>query len=436
MTAHLFPFTDPILAQDDPPKQMVSGDGPRVSDSEGNTYLDAVSGLWCASLGFNPERLRKAASDQMARLGYYHSFMGRTCEVTSRLATRLVEKLPDGLEHVFFGTSGSEAVETAVKFARYYQIARGKRGKLRIIARDGAYHGSMNVSAALTGMAYCHDGFDVPLSEVIRTGRAHHFADANPHESEADFARRRVCELEAQIKTEGADTICAFIGEPLMGSGGVFLPPQGYWEGVQAVLKKHDILLIADEIITGFGRTGEWFGSQTFGIKPDLMTMAKQLTGAMFPLSAVAMSAEIHGGIAAQAHRLGTFGHGVTYGGHPVGAAVALETLSIYEEMDLPRHVNKLGAHPAARLRPLAQMDGVGDVRCIGLVAGVEFTRDGAPDPDRARRVGEEAERRGVLFRIINNTLAISPPYICTVKDIDLMGDVMAQSIALTETCG
>ncbi len=430
MTAHLFPFTDPILARDHPPKQMVSGDGPRVTDSEGNTYLDAVSGLWCASLGFNPERLRKAASDQMARLGYYHSFMGRTCEVTNRLATRLVEKLPDGLEHVFFGTSGSEAVENAVKFARYFQIAQGKPGKMRIIARDGAYHGSMNISAALTGMSYCHDGFAVPLSDVIRTGRAHYFADAIEGETEDDFAQRRVDELEALINAEGADTICAFIGEPLKGSVCVFLPPRGYWDGVQAVLKKHDILLIADEIITGFGRTGEWFGSQTFGIRPDLMTLAKQLTGAMFPLSAVAMSTEIHTSIADQAHRLGTFGHGVTYGGHPVGAAIALETLSIYDEMNLPQHVRKLGGHLATGLGPLVDMDGVGDVRCIGLVAGIEFTRDGNPDPDRARRVGAAAENRGVLFRIINNTLAISPPYICTVDDINQMVEVMTQSIA------
>lgn len=429
MNAHLFPFTDPIAAQEFPPKQIVSGDGARVTDADGNVYLDAVSGLWCASLGFNPERLRKAASDQMAKLGYYHSFMGRTCDVTGRLAERLVEKLPDGIEHVFFGTSGSEAVENAVKFARYYQIGRGLPRKTRIIARDGAYHGSGGISAALTGMSYCHDGFDVPTSEVIRTGRAHFFADARDGESEADFATRRVRELDAQIKAEGPETICAFIGEPLMGSGGVFLPPKGYWQGVQEVLREHDILLIADEIITGFGRTGEWFGSQTFGIEPDLMTMAKQLTGAMFPLSAVGMSRQVFDGISDHAHRLGTFGHGVTYGGHPVGASVALETLAIYDEMDLPQHVGKLGAHLASGLEPIKSILGVGDIRCIGLVAGVEFTNDGTPDPALARVVGEEAEKRGVLFRIINNTLAISPPYICTTQDIDAIVETMKDSI-------
>ncbi len=432
MNAHLYPFTDPVTARATPPKQMVSGDGAYVTDTLGNTYLDAVSGLWCASLGFNPERLQKAATDQMGKLGYYHSFMGRTGEVTNHLAERLVEKLPNGIDHVFFGTSGSEAVENAIKFARYFQIGRGKSTKARIIARDGAYHGSGSISAALTGMSYCHDGFDVPLSEVIRTGRAHHFADAHQGESETDFAKRRVQELEELIVTQDPETICAFIGEPLMGSGGVFIPPEGYWQGVQEVLRKYDILLIADEIITGFGRTGQWFGSQTFGIKPDMMTMAKQLTGAMFPLAAVGMSAQIYDGLSEHAHRLGTFGHGVTYGGHPVGAAIALETLKIYEEMDLPVHIGAVGAHLRKALEPLQDMASVGNIRSIGFVAGIEFTKNGVPDDATARAVGEEAERRGVLFRIINNTLAISPPYICTTHDIDKMVQIMRDSIAQT----
>jgi 4-aminobutyrate--pyruvate transaminase len=432
MTAHLFPFTDPVAARTTPPKEMVRADGAYVTDSTGKTYFDAVSGLWCASLGFTPDRLQRAAADQMAQLGYYHSFMGRTASVTTRLAERLVEKLPDGLDHVFFGTSGSEAVDTAIKFARYYQAGRGKPGKTRIIARERGYHGSGTVSAAATGMNYCHDGFTLPLNDILRTGSVHHFSDALPGETEVAFAARRVAELEALIEAEGAHTICAFIGEPLMGSGGIFIPPEGYWAGVQDVLRRHDILLIADEIITGFGRTGEWFGAQTFGIKPDLMTMAKQLTGAMFPLSAVAMSEAVYSGIADHAHRLGTFGHGVTYGGHPVGAAVALETLAIYDEMDLPAHVKQLGAHLAEALEPIRDLPGVGDIRCIGLIAGVEFTRDGAPDKDRARQVGEAAEADGVLFRIINNTIAISPPYISTPEEIAHICAVLARVIRRT----
>lgn len=429
MNATLYPFTDPIVAQKSPPLEMVSGDGARVTDASGKTYLDAVSGLWCASLGFNPPRLQKAASDQMGKLGFYHSFMGRTSSPTVLVAERLVQKLPNHLKHIFFGTSGSEAVENAVKFARYYQASRGKPQKIKIIGRDGAYHGSGHISAALTGMSYCHDGFHLPGAEVIRTGRAHYFGDGMPGESETDFSKRRADELEALILAEGAKNICAFIGEPLMGSGGVFLPPEGYWRNIQAVLKRHDILLIADEIITGFGRTGQWFGSQTFGLQPDLMTMAKQLTAGVFPMSAVAMTSEIYSGIADQAHALGTFGHGVTYGGHPVGAAVALETLAVYDEMDLPTHVAELGAHLRRRLTDLVGLPGVADIRSVGLVVGVEFVQNGQPAIELARAIGEEAQRRGVLFRIINNTLAISPPYICDSADIDLMVDTMAASI-------
>lgn len=411
---------------------MVSGDGARVTDADGKTYLDAVAGLWCASLGFNPPRLQKAAADQMERLGYYHSFMGRTSNPTVQLAERLVEKLPAGLEHVYFGTSGSEAVENAVKFARYYQFSLGKPDKIKVISREGAYHGSGHISAALTGMSYCHDGFHLPGAEVLRTGRAHYFGDGLPGESEVEFSKRRAAELEALIVKEGPENICAFIGEPLMGSGGVFLPPEGYWRAVQDVLRRHDILLIADEIITGFGRSGKWFGSETFGLNPDLMTMAKQLTGGVFPMSAVAMTPEVYEGISRQAHDLGTFGHGVTYGGHPVGAAVALETLKIYEDMNLQEHVGRLGAHLKERLKDLRGLPYVVDIRSIGLVAGVEFMQDDKPAIDLTRAIGQEAQNRGILFRVINNVLAISPPYICTETDIDEMVDTMAFSITAT----
>ena len=432
MTAHLYPFTDPVVAATTAPRRMVKGEGAYVTDSEGNRFLDAVSGLWCASLGFAPERLCAAAEAQMRRLGYYHSFMGRTAAITDELADALVAHLPDGMDHVFFGTSGSEAVEMAIKFARYYQIGRGKPQKMRIIAREGAYHGSLVQSAVATSMAYCHDGFHLPKGEILRTGRPHFFGDGQDGESARAFAERRVAELEALIEREGADTICAFIGEPLMGSGGVFVPPEGYWEGVQKLLRRHDILLIADEIITGFGRTGAWFGCETFGIRPDMMTLAKQLTGAMFPLSAVAMSGDVHRGIAGHAHALGTFGHGVTYGGHPVGAAVALETLRIYDEMDLTAHVRRLGAVLADGLAGISDMPGVGEVRQVGLVAGVEFGSRGHPDTDRAGAVARLAESRGVLYRLIGNVLAISPPYICSEAEITHIAQVLKDCIRET----
>ena len=427
MTAHLFPFTDPVAAEQSPPKQMVAADGCVVSDTDGNRYFDAVSGLWCASLGCNPERLREAAARQMGELAFYHSFMGRTCEVTNELARRLVARLPAGLDHVFFGTSGSEAVENAVKFARYFHTAAGRPSKRLIIAREGAYHGSLMMSASLTSMDYCHEGFDLPLDSILRVSRPHYFADGRPGETEAAFSQRLCDELEALIDHVGADKIAAFVGEPALGSGGVCLPPAGYWESVQDILRRHDILLIADEIITGFGRTGRWFGCETWGIEPDLLTMAKQLTGAVFPMSAVAMTAAVHDGIAAQAHQLGTFGHGVTYGGHPVGAAVAIETLDAYEELGLEDHVAALGAHLMDAIEPLASHHLVGDIRGAGLLIGVELTPD---HPDLATTVAAAAERRGVLFRVMGNTLGISPPYIATTAELDHVASVLHDSIA------
>lgn len=427
--SQLYPFTDPVTARSNPPRQIARGDGCRVIDTEANVFFDAVSALWCSSLGFNHPRLSAAAAQQMGQLGYYHSFMGRTCAVTETLAARLVDKLPGGLDHVLFGTGGSEAVDTAIKLMRYYQTARGKPGKRRVIAREAAYHGSGGISAALTAFDYCHDGFDLPGDAVLRTGRPHYWADAHPGESERDFSRRRAQELDRLIQKAGADTIGAFIGEPAIGSGGVILPPDGYWAEIQNVLARHDILLIADEIITGFGRTGEWFACDTYDISPDLMTMAKQLTASYFPLSAVAMTGAVHDTVAMQAHDLGTFGHGVTYGGHPVGAAIALETLAIYDEMDLPTHVARLGEALARGLVPIGEMNVVGDVRRVGLLAGVELLSDTPHGAALGQMVGAEAERRGVFFRIIGNVLAIAPPYIATLEDMEHVTTVMRDSI-------
>ncbi|MDW3207356.1 MAG: aminotransferase class III-fold pyridoxal phosphate-dependent enzyme [Alphaproteobacteria bacterium] len=424
MTAHILPFTDLIAAETDQPKEMVRGEGPYVFDTEGRKYLDAVSGLWCASLGFNPERLQRAAADQLGRLAYYHSFMGRTCAPANALAERLIEKLPGGLRHVFFGTSGSEAVETAIKFARYFQISRGKAGKSKILARKGAYHGSGHISAALTGMAYCHEGFHLPLSDVIRVGRPHYLTEHEPGESEADFVRRLGRELTATIDEHGAGTIAAMIAEPVMGSGGVILPPEGYWQCVQEILAKNDILLIADEIITGFGRTGAWFACETYGIRPDLLTAAKQMTGAVFPMSAVAMTTKVRNVIAERSHALGTFGHGVTFGAHPVGAAVALEALRIYEEMDLPSHVTRLGRSLFSRLITLERYDIVREVRSVGLVGAIEFHR-----ADHAAAVAKDMEQHGVLLRVIGNILAVCPPYIVTAEDLTRISETAEASI-------
>ena len=425
--AHLLPFTDPTETTS--PLEISHADGIRVFDTSGKEYIDAVSALWCSPLGFTPQRLTDTVSDQMQKLAYYHSFMGRTPKITSELSERLAAILPGDLNHVFYAASGSEAVETAAKFARYYQNARGKTEKKRIIARDGAYHGSGQVSAALTGFGYCHDGFDVPLDAVIRTGRPHFLHDAEPGESEITFSKRRARELDELIHAHGAETIAAFIGEPAMGAGGVILPPEGYWQEIQNVLTRHDILLIADEIICGFGRTGEWFASETYQISPDMLIMAKQMTASVFPMSAVAMTDHVRNTMAELAGDYQTLGHGVTYGGHPVGAAVALECISIYEEMNLPQHVKALGARIRSGLDRIAQMPPVLNTRCQGMLAAVEFPADGPHGPGLAHRIGLEAISRGVFFRTIGDILAIAPPYITTPEEIDGIMGVMRDSI-------
>lgn len=426
--SNLYPFTDPIAAAQVPPKRIVSGDGCRVTDSDGNTYIDAVAALWCSSLGFDHPRLAQAATRQMQTLSYYHSFMGRTCEVTERLAASLIAVTPTPIRHVFFGTSGSDAVDTAIKLMGFYQAARGKPEKTRVIARQGAYHGSGIVSATLTSMDYCHQGFDLPQDKVLRVGRPHFIVDAHPGETELAFSKRLARELETLIEREGAETIGAFIGEPAMGAGGVILPPDGYWAEVQEVLARHDVLLIADEIITGFGRTGQWFGCQTYGIEPDMMTMAKQLTAACFPMSAVGLSEGVRDVIATEAHAHGTLGHGFTYGGHPVGAAIALEVLSIYQEMDLPNHVGRMGAELGRHLDCISKLEGIADVRRVGLLAAVEMQHSSL-NSEVARLIGLEAERRRVFFRIIGPVLAIAPPYVCDDADLKEIVDVLYDSI-------
>ena len=418
----LYPFTDPLSGT--PPRVIVSGDGCWVTDENGNRFLDAVAGLWCVALGWGNEELVEAASDQMRRLAFYHSFKGRAAEPTERLAAKLVPMLPGDLSHVFFGTSGSDAVETAVKIAQFYQNARGKPEKKRIVARHGAYHGSGAVSFGLTGMGYVHGGFDLPGDAVIRTGRPHHYAEALPNESPAQFARRRADELDREIRAAGPDTVCAFIGEPIMGAGGVIVPPEGYWGAIQEVLAAHDVLLIADEVITGFGRTGPMFACELYGIRPDLMTMAKQLTSAYAPLSGTAVSREVHDVLAEAAHGMGIFGHGFTYGGHPVSCAVALRAIEIYERMDLPAHVSRLGRHLEARLASLRGRPGVGDVRGQGLIAAVELT------PGLAQRAGAEAEARGVFFRVVDDSVCLSPPLVVTEAEIDHIVAVLAASVA------
>jgi 4-aminobutyrate---pyruvate transaminase len=422
---HLHPYTNARKNEAEGPLIIDRGEGVYVIDDQGNRYLEALAGLWCAGLGFSEKRLVDAASEQMAKLPFYHSFAQRTATPVVDLAEKVVQMAPPQLTKVFFANSGSEANDTAIKMVWYYNNALGRPQKKKIISRIKGYHGVTIAAASLTAMPYVQTDFDVPIPNIIHTGCPHYYRFAQEGESEQDFADRLARELEELILKEGPDTVAAFIGEPLQGAGGVLVPPAGYWEKIQAVLKKYDVLLIADEVITGFGRTGELFGCETFGIKPDMMTMAKQLSSAYMPISAVLVSDPIYQAIADNSAKRGSFGHGYTYSAHPVCAAVALETLKIYEERDIVGHVRAVAPRLQDGLRRFADHPLVGEVRGIGLIAAVELVADKASKTsfDPLGKVGAyfaaRAQAHGVIFRNLGDTIACCPPMIINEAEID-----------------
>ncbi len=424
---HLHPYTNARKNEDEGSLIVDRGEGVYVIDDQGNRYLEAMAGLWCAGLGFSEARLVEAATAQMSKLPYYHSFAQKTVTPAVDLAEKVVQITPPQLTKVFFANSGSEANDTAIKMVWYYNNALGRPQKKKIISRIKGYHGVTIAAASLTAMPYVQTDFDVPIPNIVHTGAPHYYRFAEAGESEEAFTDRLAHELEDLIQKEGPDTIAAFIGEPLQGAGGVILPPQGYWAKIQAVLQKYDVLLIADEVITGFGRTGNFFGSETFGMKPDMMTMAKQLSSAYIPISAVLVSDPIYQAIADNSAKLGSFGHGYTYSAHPVAAAVALETLKIYEERDIVGHVRRVAPRLQDGLRRFADHPLVGEVRGIGLIAAVELVAEkaGKAPFDPIGKVGgyfvARAQAHGVIFRNLGDAIACCPPMIVTEVEIDAL---------------
>ena len=419
------------------PMVISHGDGIRISDTAGRTYIEGVSGLWCVGLGFSERRLADAAYRQMTTLPYYHNFAGRTPDTTTRLAQRLAKLAPAGLSRVMFATSGSEANDTAVKLAWYYHNALGKPLKKKIIARRFGYHGVTVVSGSMTSLSSINGGFDLPLERFIHTECPHLLRFGLPGESEEQFATRLAAALDEQIMAEGPETVAAFIAEPIMGVGGVIVPPRSYFPKIQAVLRKHDVLLIADEVICGFGRTGEMFGSQYVGMHPDLMTLGKQLTSAYFPLSALLVNEKIFDVISAESGRRGTFGHGYTYSGHPVGAAVALEVLDIYAERNLLEHIRSVGAVMQGRLRALEAHPLVAEVRGAGMIAAIQLVAQKNPlrffdaSATAARRMVAHAQQQGLILRALqNDAIAVAPPLIATADDIHRIVDIIETSLA------
>ncbi|HXQ50541.1 MAG TPA: aspartate aminotransferase family protein [Stellaceae bacterium] len=424
---HLHPYTNLKRQESEGPLVISEGKGVHVFDESGKEYIEGMAGLWCTSLGFGEERLIEAATRQMRRLSFYHGFNQKAHDVAGALAERLVEMMPVPMSKAFFGNSGSEANDTAVKIVWYYNNALGRPRKKKIIARMRGYHGVTVATASLTGLAANHRDFDLPIANVRHADCPHHWRYAHPGESEAQFADRLAESLDQQIQREDPDTVAAFIAEPVMGAGGVIVPPATYFAKIQAVLRKYDVLLIADEVICGFCRTGAMFGSETFGLAPDIVTVAKALSSAYLPISATIVSEPIYRVLVAQSEKLGVFAHGFTYGGHPVSCAVALETLNIYRERDVLGHVRAVAPLLQDGLRRFADHPLVGEVRGVGLLGAIEFVRDKrtkAPFPPQdsaAALVQTRCQEHGLILRALGDSIAFCPPLVITAAEIEDM---------------
>ncbi|NDL65864.1 aminotransferase [Acerihabitans arboris] len=415
---HLHSQGNPLHLQNEGPLIVTSGEGPWIIDESGNRYLDGSAGLWCAALGFKNDRLAVAASKAYLSLGCYHTFGNKTPAATAKLASRLAGIVPISDAHIHFSSSGSEGIETMVKLTWLYHKSRGNSGKRKIIARNRAFHGSTIFAASLSGLPHMHREFGLPLPGILHASCPDIYRGLLNGESEAEYAKRLANELEQMILDDGPENIGAFIAEPINAGGGVIVPPAGYFEQIHNVLKRYDILLLADEIVCGFGRTGEWFGSQTVNMKPDMMVMAKGLSAGHFPISATVISPRIHESIASINKDGTNFGHGFTNSGHPVGSAIALEALDIYEEMDVPNYASHIGNHLRDVLIEGTRNSGlVGDIRGAGMMIGVELVADKSTRaPFSAdKQVGKQFEqfalKQGLIIRSQGgDTLAFSPP--------------------------
>lgn len=403
------------------------GHGVWVTDTRGRDYIEAMSGLWCIALGYGNERLADVAARQMKTLAYYPLTNHKSHPPVIALAEKLLAMAPVPMSHVWFASTGSEANDCAARLAWYYWNAVGRPDKRKFISHQLAYHGNTIATASLSGVSYAHDKFNLPLPGFLHVTTPHHFRHARAGESETQFTDRLITGIEQLIEREGADTIAAFFTEPVMAAGGVVVPPSGYFEKLQRLLAKHDILLVCDEVVTAFGRIGDRFGSTTMQLKPDMLVCAKALSSAYIPISALLMNERVYTAIARQSDERGVFGLTMTYSGHPVAAAVALEALTIYDEMDIVARVRKLEAPFLGGLNRLLEHPLVGEVRGRGLLAGVELTRhvETRAPFDPAVKAGalcaRIAEEQGLIVRAIGDTIAFCPPLVISEAEIDEM---------------
>ena len=419
------PNTNLAAFQAGSPLVLTRGEGIFVWDNHGNRYIEGMAGLWCTSLGYGDEELAQTAHDQIRQLSFTHLFAGKSHEPGILLAEKLVEMAPFDAGRVFYGNSGSDGNDTQIKLVWYYNNAIGRPNKKKIISRQKAYHGVTIAAAGLTGLPPFHKNFDVPLDFVRHTDCPYYYRNAEPGESEEDYATRLAGNLEQLILAEDPDTVGAFIAEPMMGVGGVLLPPESYFKKINAVLEKYDIMMIDDEVICGFGRTGNTWGAQTFHMKPTTLTAAKALSSAYLPISAVIVPEYLYEAMVQPSADAGLFGHGFTYSGHPVAAAVALKTLEIYEERKLYEHVRKLTPRFQTLLNALGDHPLVGEARGVGLVGACELVRNKETKEafDAAQAVGAKCmafcQAQGLIVRAIGDSVAVCPPYIVTEEQVE-----------------
>jgi len=417
---------------------MVGGNGCHIVDRDGKRSLDAFAGLYCVNVGYGRTEIADAIAEQARELAYYHAYVGHGTEAAITLSKMILDRAPDHMSKVYYGLSGSDANETNIKLVWYYNNVLGRHEKKKIISRWRGYHGSGLITGSLTGLELFHRKFDLPLSQVLHTEAPYYFRRENPSQSEAEFVAHCAAELEALIAREGADTIAAFIGEPALGTGGLVPPPEGYWEAIQRVLVKHDILLIADEVVTGFGRLGSMFGSDHYGIKPDIITIAKGLTSAYAPLSGSIISDKVWNVLEQGTDEYGPIGHGWTYSAHPIGAAAGVANLKLLDDLNLIENARDTGAYLKKALQDaVGDHPNVGNVRGDGLLCAVEFVvnRDNRtyfePEKKVAPRLNAALLSRGVISRAMpqGDILGFAPPFCLTRAEADEIAGKLADSV-------
>ena len=432
---HLHSYTHPKTLSDEGPHILTKGDGIHVYDETGKKFIEGMSGLWCASLGFSEKEIINTITDQLNKLPFYHSFAGKTADPAIRLAEHLIKISPVPMSKVFFANSGSEANDTAIKMIWYYNLARGLPEKRKIISRRKGYHGVTLAAASLTGLPYAQNGFSLPLDFVHHTMAPDYFNESLKDEDEISFSDRLSNELEKLIIKEGPETIAAFFAEPVMGAGGVIIPPEKYFSKIQKVLKKYDILMVADEVICGFGRTGNMWGSETFNIKPDILTAAKALSSAYLPISAVILSEKVYQPIKDQANELGIFGHGYTYSAHPVCAAAALKTQQLMVERDIIGNVRNQSKLFHDRINKIKSNNWfLNNSRSVGLIGAVEFGYEGSKKFDVKEKIAAKCakiiQENGVILRALpGDIIGFCPPLIINQSQLNEMFDKIEEAI-------